>query len=67
MHLTIFDEGIFLNHFSELFLIDEEIVLAMHFPYSRGSSGIRDTETEQVRVVAGQSVNKSSLFSLRLP
>ena len=65
MHLTIFDEGIFLNHFSELFLIDEEIVLAMHFPYSRSSRGIRDTETEQVRVVAGQSVNKSSLFSLR--
>jgi hypothetical protein len=61
MNFTILNESILLDHLSELLLVYEEVVLPMNFSRPWRSGGIRDTETEKVRVLSDQLLYQSAL------
>ena len=65
MYFKPLNEQILLNHFLELFLLYEIIVLSINLAFSRISSRERYTESELARVLLGQVLDQSSFTDAR--
>ena len=65
MHFKPLNEQLLLNHFLELFLLNEIVVLSIHLAFSRISSRERYTESELARVLLGQLLDQCSFTGAR--